>query len=71
MYPIYEDLNEKKEDEIIKSYQKNTSRCYSIIKKFWNNRDITIISGEKLDEVVLDIQAIRTDNFDLVDSEEE
>ena len=71
MYPIYEDLNEKKENEIIESYQKNTSRCYSIIKKFWNNRDFTIISGEKLEEVVLDIQAIRTDNFDLVDSEEE
>ena len=52
-------------------YQKKTSRCYTIIKQFKKMKNITIISGDKLKEVILDIEAIRSGDFDIVDSEDE
>ena len=39
------------------------------MKKFWKNKDSQIISVQKLDEVVLDIEAIRNSNFDIVESD--
>ena len=49
-------------------YQKTTSKCYIVMKKFWKVRSDTIISGDKLKEVVLDIEAIRSGDFEIIES---
>ena len=37
------------------------------MKKFWKNKKRELISLKKLKEVILDIEAIREGNYDLID----
>ena len=41
------------------------------MKHYWKNRERRIISNEKLKEVILDIEALKSGNYDIVEAEEE
>ena len=55
----------------MKNYKKITNKCYFTNKYFWKNKNYPIISVKKLKEVVLDIQALRCGNYDIVDSDDD
>ena len=52
-------------------YQKNTLKCYSVMKQFKKKHKFPIISDKKLVEVLLDIEAIRNNNYDVIEKENE
>ena len=48
-------------------YKKRTTKCSKVLKTFRENMKLQNISLEKLKEVLLDIDAIRNNNYDVDD----